>query len=67
MGEEDRYLAAGYIGGLGDDGFFLVDLGAAESIDEVIDYHRETIQDPGADEFDSRMQALRRMRPYSGN
>ena len=52
MGEEARYLAAGYIGGLGDDGFFLVDLGAAESIDEVIDYHRETIQDPGADDFD---------------
>ena len=52
VADEARYLAAGYIGGLEDDGFFLVDLGAAESIDEVIDYHRETIQDPGADDID---------------
>lgn len=52
MGDEARYLAAGYVGGLGDDGFFLVELGAAALIDEVIDYHRETIQDPGADDID---------------
>ena len=29
-----------------------MDLGAAESIHEVIDYQRETIQDPGADDID---------------
>ena len=51
-GTEARYLAAGYVGGTGDEGYFLLDLGSADSIDEVIDYHRETIQDPGADEID---------------